>query len=149
VGALGGMSRVDLRRDLRQQRGFGNVFRLDVQQPFAQPGQTTTMFFRIDGGVAAVFPESIYRQTPGGPVSEIPPGTTFYVGELPRAVVNPVSRSPYAADLSVSLRGDRRPDQPTVIPAAPLTNGSAGIWEDEQQRQRTVCSLLDRASMAR
>jgi hypothetical protein len=119
---------------------------MELHQPFAQPGQRTSAFFRIDGGIAAVFPESTYH----GSVPGIPPGTIFYVGGLPQGMLaaGPAARSRYSADLSVSMRGDRPPDRPTVIPAAPI-GGGAGIWADEEQRQRTVSALLDRAATGR
>lgn len=154
MGAVPGVSRIDMRRDLRQNRGFGDVFRMDMQRPYAGPGGTSSMFFRIDGGIAAVFPEGTYtNDLSRGGRPEIPPGTIFYVGGLPDSMTGPppTVRSPYAVDLSVSMRPDRPLPPVTLMPpgAGVLGGAGGGIWESEDQRQRTVGALLDRAAAGR
>jgi hypothetical protein len=66
----------DMRVDLRQPTGFENVYRV--------PGRPD-MFMRSSGALNAVFPQSAYAQTAGGPLPIIPAGTVFYIGEPPQA----------------------------------------------------------------
>jgi hypothetical protein len=146
VGALPGVSRIDLRRDLRMDSGFGTVYRLDSPRPFAGPGQTQSMFFRIDGGLTAVFPSSVYVPTMQGLMPEVPPGTTFYIGQLPSSLLPPPPprpRSPLQVDLSVSAQ------QPAAIRPGvrevPMSRGDESIWESEEVRKRSVSRLLEQA----
>jgi hypothetical protein len=148
VGALPGISRIDLRRDLRQDSGFGTVYKFEGAKPFGGPGQTQSMFFRIDGGLTAVFPSSVYIPTTQGLLPEVPPGTTFYIGQLPASLSPspppPRPRSPLLVDLSASA--ERRPLHVTPMTREVASSpGGVSIWESEEVRTRTISRLLDRA----
>jgi hypothetical protein len=151
VGPLEGVSRVDLRRELRQERGFDSVYRLELPKPMGAPGSTSSTFFRVDGGLTAVFPQSFYTPTSEGQIPIIPPGTKFYIGKLPESVVGtpaPRERSPLQVDLSVPMRvPDPQPPRPQAQETQPAAVGTS-IWDDENFRQRTVARLLDRAAAA-
>ena len=149
VGSLGGVSRVNLRKDLRQERGFGSVYKLELPTPMGGPGATSSLFFRVDGGVTAVFPESVYESARTGPVPTVPPGTKFYIGQLPTSVVGAPPRGPLPTnyvDMSASLRSDAAPGQGVVIPRR--YGADRTIWEDEEVRHRTIGDLLDEAAAA-
>lgn len=60
--------------DLRKPSRFDAVYRTHDDQ-----------LMRIDGGLRAVFPRSVYAASPGGAVALIPPGTVFYIGDPPAA----------------------------------------------------------------
>jgi len=65
---------VDVRVELGNPTGFGRVYEVP-----GRPGQ----YMRIDGGLWAVFPQSVYvRDRKGNEVPEIPPGTEFYIGGI-------------------------------------------------------------------
>lgn len=68
--------------DLRKPTRFDAVY----------PAQGDQLM-RIDGGLRAVFPRSVYRASPRGAVAMIPPGTVFYIGDPPAtpAVVEPIA----------------------------------------------------------
>jgi hypothetical protein len=75
VGALSTSLRL-MNPGIRAPSGFDQVYRA--------PGRSN-MLMRIEGGLTAVFPESVYVPTgQGGTYAAIPPGTTFYIG-LPQS----------------------------------------------------------------
>jgi len=63
-----------IERGLRQPTGFESVYRL--------PGDHDR-FMRIDGGLYAVFPRSVYLNTRMGEVPLIPANTVFWIGPPP------------------------------------------------------------------
>jgi hypothetical protein len=74
--------------DLRQPMGFKEIFRINGSAAQAQrlgfssaTGQD--LLARRDGAVTAVFPQSVYREAKNGAVPLIPPGTIFFIGDLP------------------------------------------------------------------
>jgi hypothetical protein len=62
----------DLQVDLRGPVGFEHIYRV--------PGHEDELYMRMDGGLLAVFPQSIYTDTRWGPVPIIPNNTVFYIG---------------------------------------------------------------------
>lgn len=142
----GGVGRVDIRRELRRSNDFGSVYEYRGSE---RPGSGRNGFyFRIAGGVTAVFPRSSYRMTLNGPVAEIPPGTVFYLGGLPPELLaeeKPVpARSFNYLDLSAAAGQNAGVDQPA---AAGGGNGGGG-WTmfDEPYRRRRVAALLRHAA---
>lgn len=61
--------------DLRQPVGFQNVYHV--------PGRAD-MLMRINGGVYAIFPQSVYAEGKHGLVPLVPAGTIFYIGQPPQ-----------------------------------------------------------------
>ncbi len=60
-----------IERGLSVPTGFNQVYRF--------PGQED-LYMRINGGIHAVFPQSVYSSGRNGPVPLIPAGTIFYIG---------------------------------------------------------------------
>jgi hypothetical protein len=160
-----GVGRVDLRKDLRRDSQFGSVYKFTQPTPYGQPGQTTTTFFRVDGGLTAAFPQSIYTDTASGPIPLVPPGTTYYIGTLPDPWSRPAGpgpetgaervRSPHYVDLRVdtSVPDPRQPaptaHHPAPAPPSPSPAPPAqvqSLWTDEAYRAMVVGGLLDRAA---
>jgi hypothetical protein len=75
-----GISLKQLSVDLRQPVGFGGVYQVPASRsPTGRPA-----FARMSGATTAVFDQSTYVPSRGGPTAGIPPGTVFYIGGLPR-----------------------------------------------------------------
>jgi hypothetical protein len=149
VGAVEGISRADLRKDMRQERGFGSVYRLELPKPMGGPGTASTVLMRMDGGVTAVFPESVYSSARTGSIPLVPPGTTFYIGKLPESFSpRPAPRpmAPGQVDLGVKLQANEAP--PGVPIVAPPADAEPTMWNDDAYRQRLIGELLDRAAGA-
>jgi hypothetical protein len=148
VGAVEGVSRVDLFRDLRHERGFGTVYRFESRQPMGMPGATSTMYMRMDGGITAVFPESVYYNSPWELSPTVPPGTTFYIGRLPEHFGSAPALPPRASnyvDTRVNLMA--HPQPPSINPPESAASSAAPtIWEDEAYRQRALARLMRRAA---
>jgi hypothetical protein len=140
----------DMQVDLRRPAGFDSVFRFDRTDAF---GQRETVFMRMDGGVTAVFPQSVYSPSAWGPVPTIPPGTTFYIGEVPRHLrpaeqprPTPVNR----IDMSVGGGAEspppaaalHRPEGRPVRRAVPGARVQPSVWTDEAYRTRRIEALL-------
>ena len=62
----------ELQVDLRGPVGFEHIYRV--------PGHEDELYMRVDGGLLAIFPQSIYSDTRWGPVPIIPNNTVFYIG---------------------------------------------------------------------
>lgn len=125
--------------DLRQPTGFSTVYRLQTDD--------APVFLRIDGGMKAVFPRSVYRTSDGGGlVPSIPPGTVFYPGELP-ADLRPAARTrprpESAVDTSLAPRMFGAENR-----GAPSTGRARTSWTDEMVRVRRIEALLDLAACA-
>lgn len=86
--------------DLLVPTGFRDVFEIQPGGPVPPGGaggpgfnaassNTQKQFARVNGAVIAVFPRSIYTPTEDGIVAEIPPGTIFYIGGLPKNMYTP------------------------------------------------------------
>jgi hypothetical protein len=138
----------EMQIDLRRPTGFDTVYRLDAARSFGRGG---TMYMRMDGGVMAVFPQSVYRPSPGGMVPEIPPGTVFHLGELPPELrpQEPVRpRPPGFVDLSLSAAAPPSPPQASPSPLPEALPEVRSIWNDDEYRRRRVATLLSRAADA-
>ena len=62
----------ELQVDLRGPVGFEHIYHV--------PGYEDELYMRVDGGLYAVFPQSVYTDTRWGPVAMIPNSTIFYIG---------------------------------------------------------------------
>ncbi len=140
VGPLGVSMRL-LPIDLLRPSSFEEVY---------QVPNRPNLFMRIHGGVAAVFPRSVYTTTPWGMRADLPPGTTFHIGSIvPEDVVGRVPTTFSAAprlDLSLDRRADARP-----VPRGADSTGSeaasveASIWTNEAYRRHRLEVLAGRA----
>ena len=123
--------------DLRQPIGFEGVYQFERPAGW---GRMETMYVRMNGGVAAVFPRSVYVPTKGGLVPEIPAGTVFSIGTPKfQTPAPPKPASASAVDLKY------RPEDRTVSPAVSRAVASPTIWTSERFRQARVQTLLERA----
>lgn len=123
--------------DQRHPFGFDGVYQLSRIDAF---GRGQSMFMRVDGAVTAVFPRSVYNPTPEGMVSEIPPGTVFWIGPPPGLEEAPMQS---LAETYLSLR---QPDHPAPFIAAPPVVAINSLITDEAYRQRRVAALLTLAA---
>ncbi|HZW10372.1 MAG TPA: hypothetical protein VFF69_10755 [Phycisphaerales bacterium] len=119
---------------------------------------------RRSGAVTAVFPRSIYNADASAP---IPPGTVFYVGDLPVDLAQPGMFTPNAPGLAAPARAGNRLDTaagariqtPIVgaridlrVPAAGPALGATPesdqpaptMWQSEAYRQQRVGDILRR-----
>lgn len=140
--------------DMRQPVGFEHVYR------FSDSSVSQPMMARIDGGLTAVFPASVYTSTRSGAVPLIPPGTIFYIG-TPNSESGtwrkPMSASPLGLQRRLRLGLDplrpvgveklvARPDgsgppQTRTAATEPISTG-VSIWESEAQRRSRISVLL-------
>ncbi len=122
VGPLRTSNRV-LPADLRQPRGFGDVFQIPADAPTKYAG----WFARADGAVIAVFPRSQYAITPDGVLAQVPSSAEFFIGGIP------LDRAP-----GPPARGDR--------PSASGPEGAAridtGVATADLSRARTPAPLV-------
>ncbi|MBX3365459.1 MAG: hypothetical protein KF866_11945 [Phycisphaeraceae bacterium] len=133
-------------RDLRYPLGFERVYRV--------PGRPD-LYMRIDSGLVAIFPRSVYVPTAWGQMPVVPPGTRFYPGGLPAELrgrsevwvhkpppVAPAERAG-AAHAGPALYRDE------VVMRVEPTEGSfeqpddrTGLWSNEPFRQSRISTLL-------
>ena len=120
--------------DLRRPTGFDGVYQLSKVDAF---GRGQNMFMRIDGGVTAIFPRSVYVPTAAGLVPQIPPGTVFQIGPLPQ----PAAASGHISQnhMDTRLRVPEGTDEPPVIRDVPV---SRSLISNEVYRRRRLESLL-------
>jgi hypothetical protein len=72
VSPLGeSLREVNMLLDLRSPAGFQNVYRM--------PGHDD-LLMRANGGVYAIFPQSVYYESKRGPAAAVPPGTVYSIG---------------------------------------------------------------------
>ncbi len=143
-------------RDLRIPIGFEHVYRV--------PGRDD-LFMRIDSGLVAVFPRSVYVQTQTGVTPIVPPATRFYPGGLPQSLLTPTRldaprKSPDGIDAALTQpiaperAGplpmndfiDLRAENPAT--SAPRTSPEFSLWSDERFRSARIGSLLEHAADA-
>jgi hypothetical protein len=131
--------------DLRQSNDFTSIFEIH--------GQGEPKFVRFAGGLAAVFPRSVYLPTTEGVLPDVPPDTTFYIGGLPEDLSTEsgaayVRTNPYYVDYRragrVSMRVDERARAPEVDFSGTATRPVpyASVWEGDEHRRRRVSQLL-------
>ena len=149
------MSLRDLQLDLRAPTGFESVYEVDRANPYGAPGERSTpMFMRMSGGVAAVFPRSVYLQGKGGLLPQIPPDTVFYIGGLPKTFSTGAHKAalPRAGnwmDLSVNTAVREEGADEAGTPPAPSVEHALtpqpSMFDDEEFRKYRVARLLDAA----
>jgi len=121
--------------DQRVPSGFEGVYQLSKVDAL---GRGQTLFMRLDNGITAVFPRSVYTPTPLGTFAEVPPGTVFFIGPPPQEAPQPGYVSRNFINLSAAAREVPSTPVPPVI-----TEGS--LITDEQYRQRRLDALMTRA----
>ena len=134
--------------DLRAPVGFQGVYRV--------PGHDN-LLTRMDGGLAAVFPRSVYAATASGVVPLIPPGTVFHVGGVHDIKPFPTSNllESKGSFLGLSRRQNQRVDtrvsmpRPQTFALAPRLTGSFENYPDQQvdqqANQKVVRQVVQRA----
>jgi hypothetical protein len=147
-----GVSFRDLQVDLRIPTGFESVYRLQTPARLGAPGGT--FFMRMDGSITAVFPQSVYADSPWGQLPMIPPGTIFYIGGLPpdlQPADTPASRPRPTNFVDLSLSGQAPVESPALIatsesPASlpPPALHIRSIWSDDSYRRERIAALLAR-----
>ncbi len=143
VGPLGISMRL-MPVDLLRPTSFEEVY---------QVPDRPSLFMRIHGGVAAVFPRSVYTTTPWGMRAEVPPGTIFHIGSI--APEDLIGRTPTTfttgprPDLSLGRRIDARAAANGADAARPqVARFDASIWTNEAYRQHRLEALAERALRA-
>jgi hypothetical protein len=137
--------------DLRQSNDFTSIFEIK--------GGGESKFVRFAGGLAAVFPRSVYLPTRDGVLPDIPPDTTFYIGGLPDDLVEDaggrfVRGNPYYVDYGRGGRVSMRVDERAHAPDADVSGTGmkpvpfASVWEGDEHRRRRVSQLLHVAAEA-
>jgi hypothetical protein len=142
------MSLREMQFDLRRPSGFDTVYRLDAAPGYSPRG---TMFMRMDGGITAVFPHSVYQPTRTGLVAEIPAGTVFHIGGLPQELQpqeRVMARLPGFVDLSLDARAPAGGRSPLPGDAAPTPPEIRSMWNDDDYRRHRVATLLSRSGEA-
>lgn len=136
--------------DLRVPTNFEQVYRLPTVVGPA-------MFARIDGGLTAVFPQSVYR----GTQALIPAGTTWYLGTLPEHVLRGEAAAVPLTEVAQAQRPIMRPNVPTAVSLASALPGAAALetqdaawshpmpWAGDFERSARVADLLRRAAGVR
>ncbi|MDX2147215.1 MAG: hypothetical protein SFZ23_06800 [Planctomycetota bacterium] len=117
--------------DLRSAQNFDRVYRLDDLaaadanwRSHAGRGLRERGFVRFDSGLAAVFPQSTYRDVGGVLRAEVPPGTVFLIG-MP-------TPERLASELGSSC--STRPTSPTPIQAASTATQRASLAAGGEDR---------------
>jgi hypothetical protein len=137
--------------DLRIPLDFEDVYRVGNGDRLA----------RINGGLAAVFPRSTYLVTSKGLQAQVPPGTVYYLGSLPKEPVRSRSVSPVTAAMFADTRagtlvdseqGGRQDPTPEIRSQTLIRQEvrdrdvANGIMTDEGYRAVRVRSLLQAAA---
>lgn len=137
--------------DLRQPFGFDSVYRIHGRDD---------VFVRGQGGLYAVFPQSVYANTRNGSIPLIPHGTTFYIGEPaldalapegPPAPERMATAGPQRIDPNAQPVS-RRKETPVRLapppPPAPRRATPARIVDDASYRRARLTALMQRAAEA-
>jgi len=154
-------------RDLGPLGTSMRTFTLDMEVPndfqrlYEVEGPGGEQFVRFAGGVAAVFPRSVYIPLESGVLPDIPPSTVFYIGGLPEErfsstlAPSPVAsrnRLSYAVPQRISTQGvppDRVTGEEAKAEPAAQVAPTPSFWEDESYRRERVTQLIHRAAEAR
>jgi len=125
IGPLGvGRHRLDV--DFNVSRRFDQVFALPTG---LGPDGSTPMFARTEGAITAVFPRSVYRPLRDrrgrviGVGAPIPPGTIFYIGDLPEHLLGP-SQQPNTHDNQPKPNITFQPSKATTQVSTKLTTSN-------------------------
>lgn len=134
----------ELQVDLRDPVGFEQVFRV--------PGRDD-LLMRVDGGLFAIFPRSVYFQTRSGNVPVIPNDTTFYIGEpafplLPAAAgtVDTGATGPEVSrrDTRIDARLALRPRRSDVLGLRLMPRIDDAVDEEPEARHATLARPEER-----
>jgi len=138
--------------DLRAPTNFEGVYQFQRTDRF---GNSETFFARTDGGLTAVFPRSQYVDSGGNLLAQVPPGTVWLIGGLPKPTDKPAPpRSETYLDLSIRGNISDAPEpegSPDAAPAPAPSRPPAlnhrqpeplSIWNSERYRRQRVGTLL-------
>jgi hypothetical protein len=150
------MSLREIEPGLRQPNDFSRIFRIPGKQD---------LFMRQQGGLYAVFPESVYGVDKKGKLQVVVPyDTTFYIGRPPMLDAEPPADDASADGLRpgrIDLRIDphRESTAQAAMPPGRYETSSTGmsikpgaritlpaIVADEEYRQRRMRGLMRRAA---
>jgi hypothetical protein len=150
------MSLREIEPGLRQPNDFSRVFRIPGKQD---------MFMRQQGGLYAVFPESVYGVDKKGKLlAVVPNDTTFYIGRPPMLDAEATPGDPPADGLrqgriDLRINPNRASTAQAAVPPGRYETSSTGvsikpgaritlpaIVGDEEYRQRRVRGLMRRAA---
>jgi hypothetical protein len=155
--------------DLRVDSGFSSVVELERPTRLVGPG-APRVFARRSGAITAIFPESSYTWSKDGRVViEVPAGTVYQIGEMPRLFEHGAGGGAEGGldsrpglftgvDLRADLAAPARTLPPTRAAAAPSDGRASApdplvpparrvvsLWFDEEYRVRRIGALLDAA----
>jgi hypothetical protein len=159
----------ELNVDLRLSSSFEHVFRLPgagaAQRGPADIMGSEDLYMRVNGSLLAVFPRSIYVVGEEGVFASVPPGTVFYIGDLPPAIrdamalpeaevpafneldqsvlLQPPTR---AVSLSASERSSSRNE--AMPEPRPERRPMPSVWTSDDFRAARVGQILSRAARA-
>jgi hypothetical protein len=147
------VSQRNLGTDLRVPTAFGDVYRVQVASGWQRTNQDS--FARIDGGVTAVFPRSVYVATKKGAMPEIAPGTIFYLGHVPGDEYNAFGRGwgtegavPGSTWSDTHFETRVLGDNPLNYHTQPATENTVSIMNNEGFRRTIVRALLLEAAQS-
>jgi hypothetical protein len=126
--------------DLRMPTGFEGVYRFKRTTPF---GQSQTMTARMDGGLIAVFPNSVYVPARGGLIPAVPAGTVYVIGGVSALGAAQEEHRPAASPTAVDLRAPSSVFVPRAPePSAPTQEPAQSVWTSEYLRRARVEAML-------
>jgi len=143
----------------RRFAGFEELYALPPDSSLGVSGRgvrapgtpSEPLFARVDGGVVAVFPRSVYLPTRRGEVPAIPPGTVFHIGS-PEQILGldePASRrSGVASPNRIDTRAANVARAPGSVGTGERDAQHGASWADESYRRRRVSTLLEIARRA-
>lgn len=82
----------------------------------------TQWFARVDGGILALFPRSIYTETSQGSLAEVPAGTIFAIGHPPAHFLKPETK-----ELPAPSMKDVLESRPIAAPAGQRAQGARPV----------------------
>lgn len=127
--------------DLRMPTDYDAVYRGMAANGY---GGSTEYFARISGAVTAVFPQSVYLQLKDGShVADVPPGTVYYIGDLPEELTGSPAPEPLPITARRPTRVGSSPDSLTELPFDARIEGISA-----QRRADIAAELIRRAAEA-
>ncbi|MHC5113158.1 MAG: hypothetical protein ACYTGP_01860 [Planctomycetota bacterium] len=126
--------------DLRMPTGFHSLYHVPDRDD---------LLMRVNGGLYAVFPRSLYAQSRFGPVPTIPNDTVFHIGPTTvEALAEP--NEDVGADRRIERRIDRtyRPQRSARPEPREAASTGTTIVTDHVYRAHRLRALIQRAALA-
>jgi len=126
--------------DQRVPTGFLSLYRVPERDD---------LLMRVNGGLYAVFPRSLYAQSRFGPVPTIPNDTVFHIGPTTVEALAEPAPDP-GRGRRIERRIDRtfRPDRERTPRRRDTADPGSTIVNDARYRARRVRALMQRAARA-